>query len=97
MLDKLKLKDFQAHLNEGVRVLAGASTLDFELVEASEMPSSQVTAGRRPFSVIFRGPKEPILPQSIYRVSHDQLGELDLFLVPLGPGREGVRYEAVFT
>jgi hypothetical protein len=98
MLDKLTIQNFQDHLNEEVKVLAGAQTFDFELVEAAEMTSAAVGAsGRGPFSVIFRGPEEPILPQAIYRVSHKKLGELDLFLVPLGPDREGVRYEAVFT
>jgi len=30
-------------------------------------------------------------------VAHDEMGEMDLFLVPLGPGKEGLRWEAVFT
>lgn len=98
MLDKLTIQNFQDHVNEEVKVLAGAQTYDFELVEASEMPTASLgESSRGPFSVIFRGPQEPILPQAIYRVSHKKLGELDLFLVPLGPDREGVRYEAVFT
>jgi len=52
---------------------------------------------RTPFSVVFRGPMTPMLPQRIYRLAHDELGEFELFIVPLGPDREGLRYEAVFT
>ncbi|MDY7092534.1 MAG: hypothetical protein SX243_06115 [Acidobacteriota bacterium] len=98
MLDKLTIQNFQDHVNEEVKVLAGAQTYDFEVVEASEMATASLgESARGPFSVIFRGPQEPILPQAIYRVTHKDLGDLDLFLVPLGPDREGVRYEAVFT
>ncbi|HEY0553181.1 MAG TPA: hypothetical protein VGG20_02890 [Thermoanaerobaculia bacterium] len=52
-----------------------------------------------PFSAYFLGPKSPLLPQRIYRVVHDQLGTLDLFLVPLGPDPKagGMLYEAVFN
>jgi hypothetical protein len=54
--------------------------------------------GRRaPYSLIFRGPIRPILPQRIYRLCQPVMGEIDLFLVPIGPDGEGMRYEAVFT
>jgi len=52
-----------------------------------------------PFSAYFLGPKSPLLPQRIYQVAHDQLGTLNLFLVPLGPDPKtgGLLYEAVFN
>ena len=54
--------------------------------------------GRRdPYSLVFRGPPAPILPQRIYRLRHEQMGDLELFLVPIGPDGEGMRYEAIFT
>lgn len=54
---------------------------------------------REPFSLIFLGPAEPILPQGIYTLMHERLGPLDIFLVPVGPdrARSGIRYEAVFS
>ena len=51
----------------------------------------------QPFSLVFVGPARFVLPQQTYRVEHDSLGELDLFLVPIGPNGGGMRYEAVFT
>lgn len=55
-------------------------------------------SGRRdPYSLVFRGPPAPILPQRIYRLRHEQMGDLELFLVPIGPDGEGMRYEAIFT
>jgi hypothetical protein len=50
-----------------------------------------------PFSLHFRGPRLPLLPQSIYAVAHPELGELALFLVPVEGGPDSVTYEAVFN
>jgi hypothetical protein len=52
---------------------------------------------REQFSLVFREPSGVVLPQMIYRVEHDELGAFELFLVPIGPDAEGMRYEAVFT
>ena len=49
------------------------------------------------FSLLFQGPREPVLPQRMYRLNHDRLGEFDLFIVPIGADDEGVHYEAVFS
>jgi hypothetical protein len=61
----------------------------------------------RSFSVFFSGPGPLVLPQRTYRLRHDELGELELFLVPIGveavPAEGGqvpgtvVRYQAVFN
>jgi len=53
---------------------------------------------RRQFSLVFEGPAQPALAQATYRLAHDQLGELDLFLVPIGPGADGgPQYQSVFA
>jgi hypothetical protein len=49
-----------------------------------------------PFTLLFDGPYG--LPQRIYRLEHATLGQMELFLVPIAPGRDGAaRYEAVFN
>ena len=77
------------------------SSLAVELVEVTESaelggvgPDGQV---RHQFSLVFRGPPEPAMAQSIYQLDHEDLGELELFLVPIGPDADGMRYEAIFT
>ncbi len=56
------------------------------------------SATRAPFSLIFRSPGERRhAPQQIYTVRHPELGEIEIFLVPIGPDERGMRYEAVFT
>ena len=53
--------------------------------------------GREPFSLLFRGPVSPVLPQRIYQVSGAALTAIDIFLVPVGASASGVEYEAVFS
>lgn len=65
-----------------------------ELVEVGEQrPSPRVDN----YSLLFRGPKEFCLLQSMYPLEHDSLGEFDLFLVPVGEKPDGFRYEAVIN
>jgi hypothetical protein len=73
------------------------SALDLELVSVTPTPAHPGDAHRRtPFSVVFRGPQEPVLPQRIYRLEHENLGTFELFIVPIGPDESGMQYEAVF-
>ena len=52
---------------------------------------------RKPFSLIFRGPAEPAVAQSIRPLAHDALGELAMFIVPVAREADGMRYQAVFS
>jgi hypothetical protein len=49
------------------------------------------------FSVFFLGPVERFMPQGIRKVRHAQLGELEVFLVPVAKTNEGFEYEAAFN
>ena len=49
------------------------------------------------FSLIFRGPNSPLVPQGSYRLNHQKLGEMTIFLVPIGLDGAGMQYEAVFN
>ncbi len=52
----------------------------------------------RPFALEFAGPPEPRLEQRIYRLEHETLGSLEIFLVPIGfDAAGGLQYEAVFN
>jgi uncharacterized protein DUF6916 len=54
-------------------------------------------AERAQFSLVFSGPPQPFLPQGTYRLEHDELGALELFLVPIGPDADAMRYQAAFA
>ncbi len=66
------------------------------LIEVTRLHESNDQASKQ-FSVIWRGPAAPILPQSIYAVEMPDGERYDLFRVPVGKDKEGILYEAVFT
>ena len=74
--------------------LNGSETLELQLVEVSE---SRKTRLQEMFSVVFRGRSGGVLPQKIYRLEHEKMGQLDLFLVPISQEGQEVCYEAVFN
>ena len=49
------------------------------------------------FSLLFRGPLTPSLPQNTYHLAHERLGEMDFFLVPVAREADGMIYQAVFS
>ena len=78
-----------------------AGRLELELIEARALdpdaPVADPDGTRTPFSLLFRGPGEPALPQRIYRLEHDAHGALDIFIVPVARDATGVHYEAIFA
>lgn len=98
MLEDFDVATFAERLGETFRVDDGAHVVELRLVDASPASSTVATPDRRvPFSLLFVGPVEPLLPQRIYRFDNDTLGSFEIFIVPLGPADDGMRYEAVFA
>ncbi len=98
-LDTLSAEKFNECLNQTFRIRAGEETVEAELVEVSGITSHTRREDKKAFSVLFQGPMNKPIEQGIYRLENDTMGELDLFLVTLGPdaGDNGMIYEAVFT
>ena len=66
--------------------------IDKERVIAAELVEA-AGSGDKSFSLLFTVEDGIDLPQRIYRVSHEELGDVDLFMVPLGGGQ----LESVFN
>lgn len=98
MLESLTVDTFTPHVGSSFRIVLSSDLIvDAELVEARPLGAPAAPDRRVPFSLLFHGPLSPFLPQRIYRLQHAVLAPLDLFLVPLGPAGDRMRYEAVFT
>ncbi|HEY7874089.1 MAG TPA: hypothetical protein VIG64_03095 [Actinomycetota bacterium] len=97
-MSELELDLFTPHVGTTF-TLAGEAPLDLVLSEAIATRASEPQGhGVRPqFSLYFRGPRSPLLPQRIYGLEHPELGRLELFLVPVGQDRESTTYEAAFA
>jgi len=104
MADSMTFEQFSAHVGSPFRLLGVADDVGGPALELIEATSLRQEDERRdnalrqePFSLVFRGSTDLVLPQSIYRLSHETLGDLEIFLVPIGPDAQGMRYEAVFN
>lgn len=98
MLESLTAEVFAGRIGDRFRLhVTSDHTIEVELFEATVLGSRRAAKGRAPFSILFRGPVTPVLPQRIYRIDHAVMGSFDLFLVPLGPRNGGMVYEAIFT
>ena len=99
-LDALTLNTFSGFVGETFRMHAGsADPLAVTLTEAKSLGDPPEEGMREPFSLVFLGPLEPLCSQGTYVLEHDAAGKHELFLVPIGPNRDGqgMRYEAVFS
>lgn len=96
---QLKLEDFQPYLNQPFQIHYDDQSppLAAELIEVTALPYADGEVSRPPFSILLRSEDDTVLPQRIYRLSHEKMPQLDLFLVPVGPDQVGMRYEALFT
>jgi hypothetical protein len=91
-LQALTAADFAPLLHERFRIAHDVpASFDVELIEVTALGGGESSG--RPFSLVFRGGPSPPLPQRIYRLEHEELGAIEIFLVPIASDR----YEAVFT
>lgn len=99
----LTLAAFSAQLNTAFRVAAeGSKALSLELIEVNDLRTAAVKqsaamVGRECFSTIFLGPRHLPLKQNAFAFEHRTLGKFNLLLVPIGYGKQGRLYEAVFN
>ena len=90
--------DFNRCLNQPfILDLNDSSTCLLQLISVDKHPDSATVSDHQAFSVIFRGQDKPALEQQIYQIKHDTLGDMELFIVPVGPDDKGMCYEAVFA
>jgi hypothetical protein len=95
----LVFEDFAGHVGEAFAIdEQGLADLPLTLIEAEPLkcPPSRVVK-RPPFSLIFRGPEQQVLPQRLYRFDLAEIGKFEIFLVPVGPDGQGFCYQALFN
>src|SRR5438105_12018132 len=94
-LEELHIDRFAESINSEFQVVDHSSVeFALQLLEVNERVNSP---HQENFALLFHGPAPFFLPQGIYKLKHSHLGELDLFLVPVGQDSEGFQYEAVFN
>lgn len=91
---ELKLDEFKGREGEAFDVALGESSVALTLSRVQELPPTNRQGGA--FTLDWRGPAEPVLPQAIYTFRQGEK-TFEMFIVPLGQDPDGTRYEAVFN
>jgi hypothetical protein len=68
--------------------------VELQLVEATHLFSDERSQS---FSLLFKAPLTTPARQCIFHLNHDNLGSLDLFLVPIRQSGESLLFEASFN
>lgn len=99
-LEELTCADFAAGLNQEWTLAVPGLDIPVTLVEAEERAEALPGQSRLPFSLIFHTGEMRYPPQGTYPLRHPALGEVEVFIVPLGPkpGQPDIfRYQVVFN
>jgi hypothetical protein len=95
-LDKVECEQFAACLNQDFEIVFPDGRLTVKLSEARPL-GTRPESVREPFAVTFLGPAGLRLPQQIYKMRNPTLGEMEIFLVPVGADKTSSAFEAVFN
>ncbi len=94
MFDSLSYDDFAKIENTKFKVLDTPEDVELELFEVSER---KITTRQEIFSLWLRTPLKYLLEQGVYRLNHAELGDGELFIVPVEKTETNFLYQAVFN
>lgn len=95
-LDKVTCAQFAACLDQDFEIVFPDGKLILKLSEARAL-GPRPESVREPFALTFVGPADLRLPQRIYKMRNPRLGEMEIFLVPIGADQTSSTFEAVFN
>ncbi|PWK29073.1 hypothetical protein LV89_00627 [Arcicella aurantiaca] len=97
-LQELTHQDFKGYLNQNLKIKFSEDvTLPAELVEVVKL-KGYTPLEREPFLLTFRTQQQnEYYQQGTFVVEHPILGEIPMFLGPMGFDNIGMKYEAVFS
>ncbi len=95
----LVFEDFADKIGQTFTIgFSDAPAVVLSLAEAEPLRTRQSPVkGRLPYSLIFVGHSEQMLPQRLYWLEHATLGQIELFLVPVGKDARGFHYQSLFN
>lgn len=90
--------EFSKHVGTKFYAKLGESEVNLILAEVKSYDQEpDLKAKMERFSLFFDGPPDSFLPQGIFQMRHDNMGDFEVFLVPISGDQNGFRYEAVFN
>jgi hypothetical protein len=104
ILDEISFCALANRVNTSFRIHAGSRTIQVVLTQVKTRREKPLKPGQRPpadagnekFSLVFSGAPGNSLTQDTYLISHETLGQFDLFIVPINTRTAGKSdFEAV--
>ena len=94
-VSNLKKSTFDPYLNNKFEVhTQSVGVVEVELIEITDDSDEYMEN----FSLIFKGPLEKPFEQRIHQLKHPEMGELELFLVPITYGKmDAMYFQAIFS
>jgi hypothetical protein len=85
---------FSKHLNTEFELhFEEKDSIKLELIEVEDKSNEHVET----FSLTFVGTDQIVLSQKIYKITHKEMGEMNIFIVPFHKNDKGVHYQAIFS
>lgn len=95
MLEDVTIDTFRHLAGAEFAVTSEGTQLALVLVEVRSLGHARPGA-REPFSLLFHGPKTPLLPQGMHLLKTVGM-EAEIFFVPTAQDEERSEYQAIFT
>ena len=96
-IDQLTADDFVCHLGRNVWPYGSGLDLVLDRIDRREFPGWEGVT-RKPFSLIFRGPCRPVLPEGLYPIEIVDGPTVTLYVIPiLTAARDHQDYQVVFN
>ena len=81
-ITELTAEDFAPYLGKALRPAGSELDLDLVTIDRRELPGWD--AGfRKPFALILRGPRQPVLPEGAYRLAIADGPSVTLYVIPI--------------
>ena len=88
-------EEFSKNANSKFQVQIDENTsVELELTEISEL---KLHPQQEEFTIVFRGSLDGFLGQGARNFTHKEMGQFELFIVPIRKDAQGFYYEAVFN
>jgi hypothetical protein len=98
MVENITIADFQPYLNQNLSIRFAPEVIQQAQLTRLSLWGSESAKFRQPFTLEFETElTQYYYLQGTFTLIHPAIGELLLFMVPIGPGKSGMRYEVVIS
>jgi hypothetical protein len=97
MTSFLQREDFAPHLNKLFRFEGRHHALRLAAIDVSDLPHSPERT-HKPFTLIFHGPRQEVMPEGFYAVEVEDGTRFDLYVMPIHTmAQDHQEYQAAFN